>query len=135
MQTGHTYCGTGQKAAGVLADDYGMKKTVAPKATAPAAGLCPCERRRENRIRVHVPVRIIYQGLLSQVCQEAICTDISEAGIGFETQAGLYVGEIVDVEFRDQNVTPFRFQVRLLYKMANHYGSYFVSPGFPAKQG
>jgi hypothetical protein len=129
VQTGHTYCGTGLKAAWVLADDYGMKDTIAPNSTASAAGRLPCERRRENRIRVHVPVRIIYQGVLSEVSREAICTDISEAGIGFETQAGLYVGEIVDVEFRDQNVAPFCFQVRLLYKMGNHYGSYFVSSG------
>jgi len=80
-------------------------------------------------------VRIIYQGVLSEVSREAICTDISDAGIGFETQAGLYVGEIVDLQFRDQNAAPFCFQVRLLYKMGNHYGSYFVSAGFPSKQG
>ncbi|HEY5178037.1 MAG TPA: PilZ domain-containing protein [Terriglobales bacterium] len=106
-----------------------MKDTIAQNATAPAAELLPWERRKGNRIRVRVPVRIIYQGLLSEGSEDGTCTDISETGIGFETDAGLYVGEIVDLEFRDQNAAPFRFQVRLLYKMGNRYGSYFVSPG------
>ncbi|MGA3318374.1 MAG: PilZ domain-containing protein [Candidatus Korobacteraceae bacterium] len=105
-----------------------MKDTIARKATAPAAGPPPHERRRANRIQLRAPVRIIYQGLLDEESEEGICTDLSEAGIGFETQASLYVGEIVEVEFRDQEATPFRFQVRLLYKMGNCYGAYFVSP-------
>ncbi len=105
-----------------------MKDTIARDAPASAAGLLPHERRRANRIQLRAPVRIIYQGLLDEESEEGICTDLSEAGIGFETQASLYVGEIVEVEFRDQEATPFRFQVRLLYKMGNCYGAYFVSP-------
>jgi PilZ domain len=106
-----------------------MKDTIARHANAPAAGLLPHERRRANRIRLRAPVRIIYQGVLNESSEEGICTDLSEAGLGFETLASLYVGEIVEVEFRDQEATPFRFQVRLLYKMGNCYGAYFVSPG------
>ncbi len=102
---------------------------IARNATASAAGLLPHERRRANRIQLRAPVRIIYQSLLAEGSEEGICTDLSEAGIGFETQASLYVGEIVEVEFRDQEATPFRFLVRLLYKMGNCYGAYFVSPG------
>ena len=75
-----------------------------------------------------MPVRITYQALLTEVSQEGICTDISEAGIGFQTQAGLYVGEVIYLEFPQQNAVPVRFQVRLLYKMGNRYGAYFVSP-------
>jgi hypothetical protein len=75
-----------------------------------------------------MPVRITYQGLLAEVSQDGICTDISESGIGFETHAGLYVGEIVHLEFPYQNAVPIRFQARLLYKMGNRYGAYFVSP-------
>ena len=104
-----------------------MKNTIARDATAPA-GPPPRARRRENRIRVNMPVRITYQGLLTEVSQDGICTDISESGIGFETQAGLYVGEIVHLEFPYQNAVPIRFQARLLYKMGNRYGAYFVSP-------
>lgn len=105
-----------------------MKDTIAQNAPAPAAGLLPHERRRVSRIQLRAPVRIIYQGLLDEESNEGVCTDLSEAGIGFETPASLYVGEIVEVEFRDHEATPFRFQVRLLYKMGNCYGAYFVSP-------
>jgi PilZ domain len=111
-----------------------MKSTTARKPTALAAELLPQVRRRQNRIRLQVPVRIVYQGLLSEASRDAICTDISDAGLGFETSAGLYVGEIVEVEFRDQMATPFRFRVRVLYKMANHYGAYFVSPDSTSRE-
>src|SRR5664280_1563926 len=102
-----------------------MKNAIAQNATAPA-GPPPRARRRENRIRVNMPVRITYQGLLTEVSQEGICTDISETGIGFETEASLYVGEVLYLEFPHQNAVPIRFQARLLYKMGNRYGAYFV---------
>ncbi len=117
------------KAVGVVADNSGMKNTIAQSAAAPAAEPLPAARRRENRIRVNIPARIIYQGLLHEVSADAVCTDLSEAGIGFQTSDGLYVGEIVEVEFRDQIAAPFRFLVRVLYKMGNRYGSYFMAPG------
>ena len=105
-----------------------MKDTIARDAPASAAGLLPHERRRVNRIQLRTPVRIIYRGLLDEESAEGVCTDLSEAGLGFQTQASLYVGEIVEVEFRDHEATPFRLQVRLLYKMGNCYGAYFVTP-------
>jgi hypothetical protein len=117
------------KAAGDLADNFGMRNTIAQNFTALTAGLLPCERRRGNRILVHMPVRISGQGLLDKVSQDGTCTDISEAGIGFETDADLYVGEIVDLEFPRHDGDPFRFQARLLYKMGNRYGAYLLSPG------
>jgi hypothetical protein len=117
------------KVAGVVADKSGMKNTIPQSATAPAAEPLPGARRRENRIRVNIPARIIYQGLLHVVSADAVCTDISEAGISFQTSAGLYVGEVVEVEFRNQIAAPFRFQVRLLYKIWNRYGAYFIAPG------
>jgi hypothetical protein len=116
------------KAGGGLADNSEMKDTIAPNGTASAAGLLPHERRRLNRIQLRAPVRIIYQGLLDEGSAEGVCTDLSESGLGFSTQASLYVGEIVEVEFRDHEATAFRLQVRLLYKMGNHYGAYFLSP-------
>ncbi len=105
-----------------------MKQIIAPSGTAPRADRVRGTRRRENRIRVNIPVRIIYQGLLSEVTRDGLCTDISEAGVSFQTQAGLYVGEFVELEFRSQNAAPFRFQVRLLYKTGNRYGAYFATP-------
>jgi hypothetical protein len=82
-----------------------------------------------------MPIRIIYQGLLNEVSRDGLCTDISEAGIGFQTRAGLYVGEIVEVEFRDQIAAAFRFPVRVLYKMGSHFGAYFVSPEVAPRSG
>jgi hypothetical protein len=117
------------KAVGVVADNSGMTNAIAQSAAAPAAEPLPGGRRRENRIRVNIPARIIYQGLLHGVSANAVCTDISEAGISFQTSDGLYVGEIVEVEFRDQIAAPFRFLVRVLYKMGHRYGAYFMEPG------
>ena len=118
------------KAVGVVADNSGMKNTIAQNATASVAEPLPGARRRENRIRVNIPARIIYQGLLHEVSADAVCADISEAGISFQTSAGLYVGEVVEVEFRNQIAAPFRFQVRLLYKMGNRYGAYLMASGW-----
>jgi hypothetical protein len=112
----------------VLADDLGVKNATAQETAAPEAEPTLRARRHESRIRVHIPIRIIYQGLLNEVSRDGLCTDISEAGIGFQTHAGLYVGEIVEVEFRDQIAAALRFPVRVLYKMGSHFGAYFVSP-------
>ncbi len=89
----------------------------------------PTERRERERIPISLPVRIIYHDHGDEICQDGTCTDISEAGVAFETLADLYVGEIVDLEFRGSDASLFRFPMRLLYKMANRYGAYFTSPG------
>ena len=117
------------KPAGDLADDSRMNSTIAGNLTTPAAGLLPSERRRKDRIQVRIPLRITYQGLRDEISEDGICTDISEAGIAFETPADLYVGEFVDLEFRRQDAGLVRFSVRLLYKIGNRYGAYFTSPG------
>ena len=116
------------KAAGGLADSSEMRSTVDPNDpnfTASAVRLPPCERRREDRVKIGIPVRIISQGFGGEVSQDGMCTDISEAGIGFETNVDLYVGETVDVQFRQKDAGVFRFQVRLLYKIKNRYGASF----------
>jgi PilZ domain len=118
------------KPAGDVADSFAMSSTIARDlATPTAAGFLPCERRRGNRIPLRMPVRITYQGLRDEVSEDAICTDISETGVALETPADLYVGEIVDLEFRHPGADPVRVPVRLLYKIANRYGAYFTSSG------
>jgi hypothetical protein len=74
-----------------------MRNTIAQNFTAWAGGLIPHEMRRGNRLQVHMPVHITYEGLLNKVSQDRICTDISETGIGFRTHAGLFVGENVEL--------------------------------------
>jgi hypothetical protein len=107
-----------------------MRNTIAQDFTAWAGELIPHEMRSGSRLRVHMPVHITYEGLLNKVSRDGICTDINETGIGFKTHAGLYVGEIVELEFRQQDTVPFRFRVRLLYKMGHRYGAAFVSSGY-----
>jgi PilZ domain-containing protein len=106
-----------------------MRSTIARDFTTPVAELFPRERRRKDRIQISLPVRITYQGLRDEASEDGTCTDISETGIAFETRADLYVGEIIDLEFRHRDADLFRLPARLLYKMGNRYGAYFVSPG------
>ena len=76
-----------------------------------------------------MPIRIISPGLVGEVSQDGVCTDISETGLSFETNVDLYVGEIVDLRFRQKVEGRFNFKVRLLYKVGSRYGGYFVSCG------
>jgi PilZ domain len=94
----------------------------------PATGLLPRERRRKSRVSTHVPITVTYSGPRDEITQDGICTDLSESGIAFETPADLFVGEIVDVTFRQKGAEAVRVSVRLLYKAGNRYGSYFMSP-------
>jgi len=93
------------------------------------AGLLPHERRRKNRIQVRIPLRIIGKSPVGQVSQDGVCLDISESGVSFEANVDLYVGEIVDLQFRQRDAGRLNFQVRLLYKVGNRYGGYFLSGG------
>lgn len=104
-----------------------MGSMIDPNLTVTEAGLLPFERRRKDRVRVCIPVRIIGQGIVDVVSQDGVCTNISESGIAFETNVDLYVGEIVDLQFRQKDASHFHFKVRLLYKMGNRYGAYFAS--------
>lgn len=106
-----------------------MSSATDPNLTASGGGLLPFERRRKNRIEVDIPVRIICQGLVGEVSHDGMCTDISEAGVAFETSVDLYVGEIVELQFREKDAGTCNFQVRLLYKVGKRYGAYFVSGG------
>ena len=119
------FLGRKLKPAGEFADRSKMGSTIDPYSTASRVRVPACDRRREDRIKIGIPVRIISQGFGGEVSQEAICTDISEAGIGFETNVDLYVGESVDVQFRQKDAGLFRLRVKLLYKIKNRYGACF----------
>ena len=110
------------------ADKLQMNSLIAPeKSTGPAAS--PYDRRSEDRIAVSIPMRLSYEGSTGEISADGICTDISESGLAFHTPVPLYVGELVAIEFRQPGADPFRCLVRLLYKMADRYGAYFVLPG------
>ena len=105
-----------------------MSDTIARSFIPTAAELLPRERRWKDRIRTHVPITVSYQTPRDEITQGGICVDISESGVAFESPADLFVGEIVDLTFRQEGAEPVRVSVRLLYKAGNRYGSYFTSP-------
>jgi hypothetical protein len=84
------------------------------------------DRRDQERIALKIPVRVLNQGLLFERSADAVCTDLSEGGIAFETSAQLNVGEVVAVEFQSKSEAVYRCQVRLTYRMGPRYGGYFV---------
>ena len=54
-----------------------------------------------------------------------LCTDISEAGMGLNTEEVLVVGEIVDIELvQPAGVASFRG--RVIYRQMQHYGVAFL---------
>jgi len=88
------------------------------------------DRRQQNRIPLRLPVRIISRNPLAEVYHEGKCVDFSEGGLAFVTAADLDVGEVVDLEFRQEGET-YRCQVRLFYRARRRYGGHFVKR--PAK--
>src|SRR5450631_2215891 len=96
------------------ADICRMRNTIAQDLVPASLATRPPERRERERMPISMPVRVIYQDHGDEICQDGTCTDISEAGIAFETLADLYVGEIIDLEFRHSDASLFRFPMRLL---------------------
>jgi PilZ domain len=88
------------------------------------------DRRQQKRMPLRLPVRIISRSATAEVCHEGTCVDISEAGLAFVTAGDLHVGEIVDLEFRQQDEI-YRYQARLFYRARRRYGGCFIER--PAK--
>lgn len=84
------------------------------------------DRRRRERIALHLPLRILSYGLLMESCDDAICTDLSEGGVAFDCGSQLDVGEIIVLEFHQKGETPYRCHARLNYRMGRRYGANFL---------
>jgi len=84
------------------------------------------DRRARERIALRIPMRVLSYGLLMEKCDEAVCTDLSEGGLAFDTGAQLTVGEIVILEFHVNGEAPYRCHARLTYRMGRRYGGYFL---------
>jgi PilZ domain len=84
------------------------------------------DRRNRERIALHIPLRVLSYGLLAEKCDDAICTDLSESGMAFDSTAQLTVGEIVILEFQLKGEAPYRCHARLTYRMGRRYGGYFL---------
>ena len=95
------------------------KDTVAPHTAV--------DRRRHARIPHPVPIQIISHGALGDNSYDGMCTDISRDGVAFVTSANLFLQNIVDLVFEVKN-KKFRSSARLLYRVGQRYGAYFVRP-------
>lgn len=84
------------------------------------------DRRSRDRIALRIPLRVLSYGVLMEKCDEAVCTDLSEGGVAFDTNAQLTVGEIVILEFQLKSEAPYRCHARLTYRMGRRYGGYFL---------
>jgi hypothetical protein len=84
------------------------------------------DRRRRERIALRIPVRILSCGLLMERSDDAVCTDLSEGGVAFDTEAQLNVGDIVLLEFHQKGEAAYRCHARLSYRMGRKYGAYFL---------
>lgn len=84
------------------------------------------DRRNRERIALKIPLRVLSYGPLTEKSCNAVCVDLSEGGVAFETGDELTVGDIVILEFRLKGEEAYRCHARLTYRMASRYGGYFL---------
>jgi hypothetical protein len=84
------------------------------------------DRRTRERVALKIPVRVLSYGALAEKSSDAVCIDLSEGGVAFDTATELPVGDIVILEFHVKGEPPYRCHVRLTYRMARRYGGYFL---------
>jgi PilZ domain len=84
------------------------------------------DRRSRDRIAIRIPLRVLSYGPLAEKSSDAVCTDLSEGGVAFDTASELTVGDIVILEFRLKGETSYRCHARLTYRMGRRYGGYFL---------
>jgi hypothetical protein len=85
------------------------------------------DRRTRERIALNISLRVVSFGPVVEQTAEAVCTDLSEGGLAFETTAELPVGDIVGLEFRVRGELAYRCHARLTYRMGRRYGGYFLT--------
>ena len=84
------------------------------------------DRRRQDRVLTRLPIRIVgVDGL--PVYHPGWCTNLSRGGVGFETEARLEVGKVVEFEFVQVVDQVVRYWVRILFRNGDSYGGYYVN--------
>jgi len=102
-------------------------KDVRPYSSDVVTDLLPrFDRRSRERIALSIPLRVLSYGPLAEKSSEAVCTDLSEGGVAFDTAGELTVGDIVILEFQVKGETTYRCHARLTYRMGRRYGGYFL---------
>lgn len=85
------------------------------------------DRRRRERIALNTPLRILSYGMLVDKSSEGTCTDLSEGGVSFDSNAELNVGDVVILEFHQKGEAAYRCHARLAYRLGSRYGAYFLA--------
>ena len=80
--------------------------------------------RKQERPKLSIPLRIVSHGALEQQRARGVCVDLSEAGVGFLTDADLNLTDIVEL-IPESRQTTFHKYVRLVYRIGRRYGGYF----------
>lgn len=86
------------------------------------------DRRRHDRISFPARVQIISHGAFGDKSYDGMCTDISLDGLAFETEAKLFLQNMVELVFEIESKTIVRRSAKLLYRIGQKYGAYFVRP-------
>jgi|SRR5208337_2357930 len=84
------------------------------------------DRRNRERVALKIPLRILSYGPLAEKASDALCIDLCEGGVAFDTTAELPVGDIVILEFPRKGEAAYRCHARLTYRMGQRYGGYFL---------
>ena len=87
------------------------------------------ERRKVQRTPCQIPLQVTTRGWSGARCVSAMCMDVSERGVAFETEADLDVGATVELEFSQHDQPPFVQQARLAYRSGLRYGAHFTISG------
>jgi Protein of unknown function (DUF3037)/PilZ domain len=89
------------------------------------------ERRKAERTLCHITLQVKTHGSSGKRSVSAVCLDVSESGVAFETEADLTVGDTVELEFSQNDQPPSVQQARLAYRLGLRYGAYFSEPRRP----
>ena len=84
------------------------------------------DRRNQDRILTNLPMRILaVDG--GPVFYPAVCTNLSRGGLGFESDARLEVGKVIEFEFVQVVDEAVRYWVKILFRDNRRYGGYYVN--------
>jgi PilZ domain len=83
------------------------------------------DRRKEERILTCLPIRIVSVGD-SPTSYPGLCRNLSHRGVGFETDAPLQVGQVVELEFVQLVDEVVFYSIQILSRNGRRYGGQYV---------
>jgi hypothetical protein len=83
------------------------------------------DRRKRERVVTCRPISIfnVHDDLTSYT---GVCTDLSSGGMGFDTDALLRVGQVVEFEFVQVADEAVRYSIQILARDGGHYACCWV---------